>query len=148
MSFKSYLKFLDILSKKPEMKVNEDSRYHTSLSIIFSFISFLSIAVISCIFMNDWLSKNRINLIYNLDNRKYPNISLAGKHVGLIVSDIFGQDIPDPSRIFNIKFIYWQVTIPAFSAKGADSVNAQNTGEIICVFCGKGSGHDFSLFNS
>jgi len=76
--------------------------------------------------MYDWLSKNKINLVYNLDNRKYPNISLAGKHMGLIVTDIFGQDIPEPSRVFNIKFMYWQVMLPAFSSKGPDSVNAQN----------------------
>jgi len=76
--------------------------------------------------MNDWLSKNKINLVYNLDNRKYPNISLAGKHLGLVVTDIIGQDIPEPSRVFNIKFIYWQITLPAFSAKGSDSVNSEN----------------------
>jgi len=82
--------------------------------------------VISCIFMNDWLSKNKINLIYNLDNRKYPNISLAGKHMGLIITDSIGQDIPDNSRVFNIKFKYWQVTIPAFSAKDSNSVSSEN----------------------
>ncbi len=128
MSFKSYLKFLDNSSKKPRIKVNGDSRYHTNLSIIFSLFSTLSIIVITCIFMYDWLSKNKINLVYNLDNRKYPNISLAGKHMGLIVTDIFGQDIPEPSRIFNIKFIiYWKIMFPAFSAEGSDNVNSKNT---------------------
>jgi len=121
-----YLKFLDNLSKKPEIKVNGDSRYHTTLSIIFSIISILCILVISGFFMDDWLSKNKINLIYNLDNRKYPNISLAGKHMGLIITDSFGQDIPENSRVFNIKFKYWQVNIPAFSAIGSDSVSSEN----------------------
>jgi len=69
--------------------------------------------------------KRKISLIYNQDNRKYTNISLAGKHIGLIVTNPYGQDIPDSSRIFNIKFKFWQIKIPAFST-GSLTVNAGN----------------------
>jgi len=125
MTVRSYLKFLDNLSQKPEIKVNEDSRFHTSLSIFISFLSTLAIVITSMIFLNDVWSKKKINLIYNQDNRKYTNISLAGKHIGLMVTGPTGQDIPESSRIFNIKFKYWQIKIPAFST-GSLTVNAGN----------------------
>ena len=42
--------------------------------------------------------------------------------------------------------ICFPVTIPSTEEPKSQLVAAQNTEEIICVFCGKGRGHDFSLF--
>jgi len=86
MSSQSYLKFLDNLSQKPQIKANRDLRYHTNLTIFISLLSTFAIVIISMIFLNDLISKNRINLIYNQDNRKYTNISLAAKHAYRLIN--------------------------------------------------------------
>jgi len=43
--------------------------------------------------------------------------------MGIVLTDIYGGDIAEPSRVFNFKFSYWEVMLPAFEAQGADSVN-------------------------
>jgi len=103
---------MDNLSIKPELKVNGETRFHTNLSVILSLISAMGIVAISCIFMNEWLSKKKINLVYNLDSRKYSTISLEGKHLAVLVTDTNGIDIPDYDRVMNIEFKYLQVVIP------------------------------------
>jgi len=122
MSSNSPFKFMDNLSIKPELKVNGDARFHTSLSIMLSLISAMGIVAISCLFMNEWLSKKKINLVYNLDNRKYSTIGFEGKHLGLIVTDTLGDELADYARVMNIKFRYQQVVLP-----GAGTNNSNNT---------------------
>ncbi len=126
MSSNSRFKFIDNLSIKPELKVNGDARFHTSLSIMLSFLTAIGIVGISCIFMNEWLSKKKINLIYNLDIRKYSTISFEGKNIGLIVTDLLGDEIADYARVMNIKFKYVQVVMPP-----AETNNPNNTKPVV-----------------
>ena len=112
MSSNSPLKFMDNLSIKPELKVNGDARFHTNLSIMLSFLSALGIVAISCIFINEWLSKKKINLVYNLDSRKHSTIGLEGKHMAILVTDTSGNELADYARVMNIQFNFLQVVMP------------------------------------
>ena len=75
--------------------------------------------------MYDVLSKKKINMIYNLDNRQYLNISLAGKYIGWVITDGYGKEIENYSGIFNIKARSQKVSIENLAGK-TDKTNSDN----------------------
>jgi len=106
------LNYLDILSFKPEMKINGYSRFTTNFGKGISLISLLSIIIFSCFIIMDVLTRKTYTIIYNLDNREIPNVKINMSQIALVLLNPTGNEIIEHDRYFNFLVKYWEIQIP------------------------------------
>ena len=111
---------LDILSIKPEIKVNSHSRYITTMGIILGFLSISTITIFTIFILIDTISRTKYTIIYNLDSLERPNLNLKDNQIALLLLDPLGNEINEYSRIFNFIVKYWKIEIPSNFTKNSN----------------------------
>ena len=109
----SFINYFDNISIRPELKINGNSRYYTGLGIFIGISAIFTSIILSSIFINDVLSRMKINMIYNLDNKIHPVIDMSLNLFGFTLTDSFGNEQEDYSRIFEFQVKYFKYTFPS-----------------------------------
>lgn len=100
---------IDILSIKPEIKINGNSRFITKLGKLISFFCIITIMIISFSIIWEVLTRQTYSIIYNLDNRQRPSVRINDSQIALILTDATGQEISEHDRYFNFMAKFWKV---------------------------------------
>ena len=106
------LKFFNIFSQTPSLRINGDKR---PASIFGSIIGLLTISGLiggmSFILFN-YFSRLDFTINYYTDNLAKPNIDLKNIKLGLQIIDALGKQIPDHKRLFKISAKFWDIYLP------------------------------------
>lgn len=126
--------YFDLLSEKPELKINGNSRFHSYFGNFIGILLFVFTFIVTIIFINDIFKKKKYSIIYNVDNRQDPDISLNTKYIGLLITDLLGKEIPNYSRVYEIKAKFWQFNLTkAFQSNGTlEYISATEINQISC----------------
>jgi len=111
--FSQILDYIDILSFKPQLKINGQSRYITPFGKIINFVCIIIIFVLSIFITMDLISRQSFSVIYNLDNRELPSIKINESQIALLLIDALGNEITEHDRYFNFMVKFWKVEIPS-----------------------------------
>jgi len=106
---KDFLKFIDILSFQPEIKINGNTRFVTKLGKSISLICIVTLVLISSSIILEVLTRNNYTIINNMDNRERPSVKLNESQLGFILTDAVGQEIKEYDRYFNFMAKFWKV---------------------------------------
>jgi len=102
------LNHVDILSFKPELKINGNSRFITKLGKLISLICIFTIMILSFSIIWEVLTRQTYSIIYNLDNRQRPSVRINDSQIALILTDATGQEISEHDRYFNFMAKFWK----------------------------------------
>jgi len=111
MAISEWINYLDILSFKPELKINGNSRFITNLGKSVSVICLVSIIILSSMTVFDVFSRKIYTIIYNLDNREIPRININESQIALALVDPLGKEINDFDRYFNFMVKFWKIEV-------------------------------------
>jgi len=109
VAFNEILNHIDILSFKPEMKVNGNSRFITKLGKSISLICLVGIIILSFSIILKVFTRKTYSIIYNMDNREIPSVKLNETQIALILTDALGLEIKEHDRYFNFMAKFWKI---------------------------------------
>jgi len=112
MAITEWINYLDLISYKPEFKIDGNSRFITKFGKSVNLICIFTILIMSIIIMMDVLTRKTYTNIYNLDNREFTHVNISQSQIALVLMDALGNDIIEPHRYFNFLVKYWKVETP------------------------------------
>jgi len=134
------LKNLDLLSCAPEIKINGNSRFTTKFGIITSLLSLIIILIFAVSTIINVLSRKKLTVVYNLDNRETPIININSTQPALLILDAMGGEIENFDRYYSIMVKYLKVEIP-------NNYSENNSTEYIKNIKPKGYIYDVPIIN-
>jgi len=106
------MNFFDIISFKPDMKINGNSRYITNLGKGVSIMCLFSIIILSGFIILDVLTRKTYTIITSLDSREIPNIKINQSQIAMVLIDATGNEFNEYNRYFNFMVKFWKIEIP------------------------------------
>lgn len=107
-----YLRFLDIVSVSPRLKIRGEGKYITKLGICFGFLTIISILTLSIILFSEVVNHEKINILYNIYTNSDPTIDFRKSQIVLLITDAFGNEFENDDRLFDITAKFWNITFP------------------------------------
>jgi len=93
----------DILSQKPELKIDGESRHATTIGSILSIMTYLMILTVSAYFSYILLNRLDMSVTYYVSPVKLPEFEISMMPWAFMVSSRLGQPLVNTSRYFTIQ---------------------------------------------
>jgi hypothetical protein len=127
-------KFFNLFSQSPSLRINGDFKPSSIFGSIIGFITIIITIVAIFFILFDYFSRLNFNVSSYTDNLARPEINLNEFKLGLLLSDLLGQPIPDQDRLYSISAKHWNIHLPKVEQNKTSSVKIEPIPSINCDY--------------
>ena len=106
----NFLSILDLLSKSPSLKINNNNKFHTTFGLILSLITISTILSYAIYYMYGLIAKKKYQILERVDNTIIPNFEIFDNKIAFTITNSQGIEYKNPERLFeiNAELIHYQ----------------------------------------